>query len=311
MPALPITASSSRVLLPLYVALFCIAWSSAFAVAKYALHDCPPLLLLSARFLLAGVITLGAALVTRTAWNLSARDLAALALLGVFNNALYLGLNYVGLQTVSAGLSALILSTNPVLIALLAAVLIGESLSWRKVLGLALGVGGVAFTVSGRVAAGAESALGLAFVLASLAAFVLGTVLFKRLAPRGGLWVGNGVQNIAGGLALTPFALSLEPLDAVMPSWGLIAALAYLVLVVSVIAYLLWFLLLTEYGASAASAYHFLLPPLGVLFGWLLLNEQISLRDVLGVVPVAVGIYLVTRPGHSNGPVPSTARRLA
>jgi len=153
--------------------------------------------------------------------------------------------------------------------------------------------------------------LGLAFVLASLAAFVLGTVLFKRLAPNGGLWIGNGVQNIAGGLALTPFALWLESLDAVTPGWGLVAALAYLVLVVSVVAYLLWFHLLPEYGASAASACHFLMPPLGVLFGWLLLNEQISPRDMLGVAPVAIGIHLVTRRGRLSEPVPSIARRLA
>ncbi len=46
----------------------------------------------------------------------------------------------------------------------------------------------------------------------------------------------------------------------------------------------------------AASSYHFLNPPLGVFFGWLLLGEHLSLLDLLGIVPVASGIYLVTRP---------------
>ena len=53
---------------------------------------------------------------------------------------------------------------------------------------------------------------------------------------------------------------------------------------------------MTVDGAGAPSAYHFLMPPLGVLFGWLLLGEHIELCDLVGILPVAVGVYLVTRP---------------
>jgi len=81
-----------------------------------------------------------------------------------------------------------------------------------------------------------------------------------------------------------------------VPTWRLAAALAFLVLLVSVFAYLLWFQLLKQLGATAASSYHFLMPPLGMLFGWLLLGEHVSLADLAGIVPVALGIYLVTRP---------------
>jgi drug/metabolite transporter (DMT)-like permease len=62
----------------------------------------------------------------------------------------------------------------------------------------------------------------------------------------------------------------------------------------SVVAYLLWFHLLRVAGASTASAYHFLMPPLGLFFGWLLLGERTEPLDLLGVVPVALGIWLVT-----------------
>lgn len=70
-------------------------------------------------------------------------------------------------------------------------------------------------------------------------------------------------------------------------------------LFVSVFGYLLWFHLLTVSGATTASAYHFLMPPLGMLFGWLLLGEHIAWFDLIGLAPVALGIYLVTRPGKS------------
>src|SRR5215813_2855363 len=69
----------------------------------------------------------------------------------------------------------------------------------------------------------------------------------------------------------------------------------YLVLFVSVFCFLLWFQLLTMVGATAASAYHFLMPPLGMLFGWLLLGEHIAWPDLVGILPIALSIYLVTR----------------
>jgi drug/metabolite transporter (DMT)-like permease len=58
--------------------------------------------------------------------------------------------------------------------------------------------------------------------------------------------------------------------------------------------------LLTVFGATAASSYHFLMPPLGLLFGWLLLGEPVAISDLLGIVPVAIGIYLVTRSTPSS-----------
>ena len=113
--ALPIAAHPPAIAipLPLLVAAFCLIWSSAFAVSKLALADCPPLLLVCGRCLLAGAIMLGAAMLNGAPWRLARRDLAILAVLGIANNALYLGLNYVGIvRGVSAGLSALIRSRS-------------------------------------------------------------------------------------------------------------------------------------------------------------------------------------------------------
>jgi drug/metabolite transporter (DMT)-like permease len=202
----------------------------------------------------------------------------------------------VGMRSISAGLSALIVSANPVLTAVLAAVFLGERMTWRKAAGLILGVGGVAFIVESRITGGIDNPFGIALTVAALVSLAGGTVLFKVLSPNGGLWIGNGVQNLAGGLALVPFAFGLESVGEVVPSWRLFLALAYLALVVSVLAFSLWFQLLTATGATAASSYHFLMPPLGVLFGWLLLGERVAWPDLLGILPVAIGIYLVTRP---------------
>jgi drug/metabolite transporter (DMT)-like permease len=291
----PVTVSPPLAIpLPVMVAAFCLIWSSAFAVSKVAMLDCPPLLLVSVRCLFAGAIMLGAARAFGAGPRLGWRDVAIYAALGVANYALYLGLGYAGMQLgVSAGLSALIASANPILTAVLAAALLAEPLSGRKIAGLLLGILGVAVIVESRLTGG-ESLIGVAFSNAALAALVGGTILFKRLPPRGSLVIGNGVQNLAGGLALAPFALTLENVGDVVPSARLLAAFLFLALMSSVLAYLLWFHLLKVAGASTASAYHFLMPPLGLFFGWLLLGERTEPFDLVGVLPVALGIWLVT-----------------
>src|SRR6185295_12957812 len=171
--------------LPLMVAAFCLLWSSAFSVAKFAMADCPPLLLLTARFLLAGLLMLGVAAIGGMQLNMSRRDVALFALLGVANQAAYLGLGYVGLHSISSGLSALIISANPVLTAVFATAWLGERMTWRKIAGLVLGIAGVAFVVQNRLAGGAEHLTGILFSLAALVSLVGGTILFKRFTPKG------------------------------------------------------------------------------------------------------------------------------
>jgi len=282
------------------IVLFCLLWSSAFAAAKIALVDAPPLLLLTARFLAAGAVMLAAAWVIEGRPKVSARDLGALVVLGALNNAIYLGFSWTGMVSVSSGFAAVLVSTNPILVALLAALLLGERLTWAKGLGLALGVAGVAVVVRSRLGGGLESGEGTALVAVGIVSLVAGTVMFKKLNPGGGLWVGNAIQCLAGGVLTLPVALLLEDPTAVHVTAGLVGGFLYLVFAISVGCYAIWFHLLGRTTATAASALHFLMPPLGLLFGWAVLAEPVPAMDLVGVVPIAVGIWLVTRPAGAQ-----------
>ena len=293
----PLTTTRFR--LALMVLGFCLLWSSAFAVGKMAIADCPPLVFLAVRFLAAGVLMLGIAVVSGVPWTLSKRDVAVFAALGIANQAVYLGIGFIGLKTVSAGLAALIISANPIVAAVFAVFLLGERMTARKLVGLLLGLAGVAFVVRSRLILGTDQFSGIVLCLIALLSFVVGTILFKLFAPRQGLWIGNGVQSLAAGVATLPFAAGFESFSDVVPTTRLIVAFAYSVVIVSVFAYLLWFRILSVSGATAASSYHFLIPPLGMLFGWLLLGEHLEPADLIGIVPVALGIYLVTRPARA------------
>ena len=291
---------TTRLRLALMVLAFVLLWSSAFSAAKIAVADSPPLIFLAVRFLAAGVLMLALAPLSGIRWTLSRRDIAVFAALGVANQAVYLGIGYVALtHGVSAGLAALIISANPILTAVLAVAVLGERMTWAKTLGLVLGLAGVAFIVESRLTLGTDAWSGILLCVLALISLVGVTILFKFFAPKQGLWIGNGVQSLAAGIALLPFALVFESVHDVVPTTSLILAFAYNVLFVSVFAYLLWFRILQVSGATAASSYHFLIPPLGMLFGWLLLGEHLEPADLAGIVPVALGIYLVTRPARA------------
>lgn len=282
--------------IPILIVTFLLLWSSAFAASKVALIDSPPLLLVTARCLLAGGLILAIAAAARPgAWRVSRRDFGVHILLGLTNIALYLGLNHLAMQSVAAGVTALIASANPVLTAVLASVVLGERMTWRKAIGLGLGVLGVAVIVQHRIAISADAPVGIAFAVAALVALVIGSILFKRLKPGSDLWIANGIQNLVAGLAVAPFAFAFESVSDVEPTWRLLWAVAFLVVFVSVLAYVIWFHLLTVIGPSAASSYHLLMPPLGVFFGWVLLAEHVELSDLTGIIPIMIGIYLVTR----------------
>jgi drug/metabolite transporter (DMT)-like permease len=107
------------------------------------------------------------------------------------------------------------------------------------------------------------------------------------------------VQLLSGGL-LVAFASGVSEswqTITVTPSFAI--SLAYLIGPVSIGSYALWFMLLERGSASAASAWHFLVPPVGLFLGWLVLGEALDPMDLLGALPVVVAIALVTRPGST------------
>lgn len=281
------------------IALFCILWSSAFAAAKIALQDCPPLMLLTIRFLIAGLLMMTVAAFTgalrgglrRMGW----RDFWCLAVLGLFNNALYLGLSWTGMTTVSSAFTAVLISTNPLLTGLLAGPVLGERLGWRQFAGLGLGLAGVALVLRSRFTGMHEDPHGALLVAGGLLGLVAGTLVYKRMAPRTTVWVTTGVQALSGGVALLPFALHYESLRHVRLTASLFWSMAYIIVGVSMGGYALWNTILKRQSATAASALHFLMPPLGLLFGWLVLREPVSWLDMAGIVPIGLGIWLATR----------------
>jgi probable blue pigment (indigoidine) exporter len=107
---------------------FAVMWSSAFTSARVIVADAPPLLTLSLRFLISGLLGVMIARMLGQTWHLTRAQWRATILFGICQNALYLGLNFVAMQTVEASLAAIIASTMPLLVGLACWALFGERL---------------------------------------------------------------------------------------------------------------------------------------------------------------------------------------
>jgi drug/metabolite transporter (DMT)-like permease len=283
----------SRPVYLLLVLVFCLTWSSAFPAAKLAIQVGPPLLYLGVRFAIAAALLLGYAALRgeirgRVPW-------LTLIVLGVINQAGYQGMAWQGMRTVSGGLATIIASLNPILIAVIAVPLLGEHMTWRKLAGLLLGFIGAAFVVRNRIVVTGEDPAGIAFLVVALLSMTFGTLLYKRLAPRASLVVAVGAQQIGASVALLLAGGAVgEQFSDFVPGPQLWLTMLWFVFVISVAAFLLWFYLLRAGTASAASSLHFLMPPLGLLMSWAVLGEALDPLDLLGVIPVALGIRLAT-----------------
>jgi drug/metabolite transporter (DMT)-like permease len=274
--------------------LFSALWAGAFIAIKFALRGAPPLTLQASRFLVAGIGLLAIARVLGRPMPDTADAWKAIVVLGLLNHALYLGATTFAIDRMSAGMAAVLASTNPVLLALVAPWALGERLTRRAWAGLALSWLGVVVVMWSRVGPD-NRADAMALFLLAVGFIVSGTIAFKRLAPTVDRLVLTGGQLLVAGLVLAVPAAVLEPVGRVRLTREFLLSQGYLVVAVSWAAMLLWFWLLDHGDATRASAWFFLNPVLGLVFGALVLAESLSTHDVLGAAGVAAGIYLVQR----------------
>lgn len=282
------------------LALLCAFLLASAAIAtKAALQECPPFFLMGIRFLIAGGVLCAASWCAGLTWPKDGTEWLQLVLVGLANNAGYLGLTAWSIRYLSGGTAAVMASTNGILLALGAAVFLHEALTRRTLAGFALALLGIVVIMSARMG-GADHPLGVVLALVGNCINVAGALLFKKWARHCSLLVNHGVQLATGGAALTLLALVTEDPHAIVFNPHFMVALGYLVLVVSCVAMLIWFFLLRYGTTTLAGSYMFLVPVFGFLQGAYFLGEPLRLLDGVGSVLVACGVFVagktVTRP---------------
>ncbi len=274
---------------------FSVMWSSAFSTARVIVADAPPLWALTLRFALSGLLAIVAARLLGQSWHLAGGwrgpQARAVVIFGLCQNALYLGLNFVALQSIEASLASVIASSMPLIVAALGFLLFREKMGPLGIAGLAAGLAGVALIMGSRISGGTET-FGVVLCVIAATALAVATLTVRGASGGSNLLMVVGLQMLVGAAALALAALLTEPL-IVRWSWPLIAAFTYQIFVPGLAATVLWFALVRRVGAVRASTFHFLNPFFGVGIAAVLLGERIGPLDVVGVVVAATGILAV------------------
>jgi probable blue pigment (indigoidine) exporter len=205
---------------------FAFMWSSAFTSARMIVHDAPPLMALSVRFLVSGIIGILIARALGQTWRLAPAQWRAIVVFGICQNALYLGLNFVAMQTIEASFAAIIASTMPLLVALFGWVVLRDKLRPITVAGLILGFAGVTIIMGARLNGGVD-VYGLILCVLGVMALTVATLAVRGASAGGGnLLMIVGMQMLVGSILLAVPAVTLETFD-VNWSWTLAAAFCY------------------------------------------------------------------------------------
>ncbi|MCX8225845.1 MAG: DMT family transporter [Sulfitobacter sp.] len=270
---------------------FAFMWSSAFTSARIIVADASPLMALSARYLISGLLGVGIALALGQTWRLTKAQWRATIIFGFLQNAVYLGLNFVAMQTVQASLAAIIASTMPLLVGLAAWLFLGEKLKPLGIAGLVAGVIGVSIIMGARINGGVDM-MGLLLCGIGVLALTVATLLVRGATSGGNFMMVVGLQMLVGCVTLSIATLLFET-PHITPSWTLFAAFAYTCLVPGLLATVVWFWLVNRIGATRAATFHFLNPFFGVAVAGLLLSEPLGRQDILGVTIITFGILAV------------------
>jgi drug/metabolite transporter (DMT)-like permease len=281
--------------------VFVLLWSTGFVGAKYGLPYAEPFTFLALRLGVAcGLLAVLTAL-TRSGLPSTRGQAGRAAVAGLLLHAGYLGGVFFAISRgLPASVAAVVVSLQPVLTAALATRLLGERLVALQWLGLVLGVGGVALVLAPGLAsaAGADGAFppaGVVSCLVALLAGTAGTLWQKRHGDDIPLLSGTVVQYAAAALLLVALAGASESM-AIEWTGEFVAALAWLVVPVSLGAVLLLLVLLRRGSASGVSSLLYLVPPATAVEAYLLFGEELPLLSLIGVVVTTVGVALVLRP---------------
>ena len=272
-------------------------WGVSFLMIKWAGHAFPPFWIALLRSVFGGAVlllTLGVqrqSLPARQHWPL-------LAGIAFFSNALPWLCFAFGEQTVSSNIAAILNATTPLFTLLIAAGLGYRGLDdtrlhWRMVLGVLIGLLGVALTVLGGMSGGQASVAGVGVILVAALSYGVGSTIAKRnvtgLTP---LSIAAS-QMIFSSLWLLPFALlGPHPANVTVQALGAVAVLGVFG---SGLAYLVFYGLLARVSATQVNAVTYVLPIWGLFWG-ALAGEHVALTSILGVLVVLSGLLLLNLP---------------
>ena len=297
------------------LAIVYVLWGSTYLGIALAIETLPPMLMASARFVIAGALLYVIARLTsaratspptRREW--AAAALTALPMLAGGNGGVVWAQ-----QTVPSGVAALMIASVALWIVLLDRVFFGRRLGWPAVVGLVAGFGGVALLVDPTTGGGVDPRGATILVLAALS-WAAGSLLARGGGLPSNLLVAASMQMLVGGVALAAFGIAIGEVGDVHPSQislRSVGGLAFLIVFGSIVAFSAYGWLLRVARTSLVATYAYVNPVVAVWLGWAFLDENVSARTLLAgaVIVASVALIVSSRraPARKPEPIPQPA----
>lgn len=274
--------------------LFVLLWSTGFIGVKYGIPYSPPFTFVALRMLIAAPLLALIAFVVNKRFEISRAIFFQSSAIGLTLHAAYLGgCFYAVSKGLPAGIVALIVSVQPVMVSVFAAVFLKEELSFRKVAGLLLGLVGLVIVLAPRITTRADiSWIALGGCVIALIGGTSGTLLQKRYGSDLPVLSSTSIQYAMTAISVGLLALTTEKTSVI---WDphFVFSLVWLIVVLSVGAILLLFYLLRDGSAASVSSYYYLVPPVTAIEAYFLFGEKVSVYGFVGTFITVIGVWLV------------------
>ncbi|SDB22717.1 Threonine/homoserine efflux transporter RhtA [Desulfonatronum thiosulfatophilum] len=291
-----------------YIKLLCTSmfWGGTFVAGRLVSRELPPF---SAAFLRFAIASVCLVILVRIYEGGLPRPRAAqilpIIVLGLSGIFAYNVLFFIGLQTVEAGRAAVIVATNPIFVALLAALLFQEPLGPGRLVGIGLSVSGAVLAITGghplalfnQVLTWGDVAI-FGCVASWVTYLLVGKVMMQNLSPHAAVTY----SCLAGTVMLLPFSLTEGLIGHLrLIPWTLWAALLYLGMFGTVLGFTWFYQAVKEIGPSRAAVFINFVPIWAIVSGFLILGESLNLTLIMGAAMVGGGVYLTNRKMKTPG----------
>jgi drug/metabolite transporter (DMT)-like permease len=270
-------------------------WGSSFIFMRYLAPLIGPIATADMRMFIAGVCLVVFFAIIRFSpqWR---KNWKHFLVIGLLNSAVPFVLYSVAALYLPASMEAIFNSLSPMFGAIFAALWLGETLTARKLIGLVMGIAGVAVMSSlGSVTASVSTALAIAACLLAPACYGLAGAYIKKRASAVPPRAIAGGSQLLGGIALMPF-LFLDPPPLAAISLPLVLLVLAFAVLCSAVAYLIYYRLIADVGPTKALTVTFLIPVFAMLWGAMFLGEGVTASIVAGAAIILVGTFLVAAP---------------
>lgn len=271
-------------------------WGSSYLWIKIGLESLPPLTLIAGRLLLGGAFLAAVVAIAREPLPRQRRQYGHLLVMAVVNVVLPFILITVAEQTIDSALAAILNATVPLTVIVLAPMFLpDERITLSRVAGLALGFAGVILLVAPDLVNLSDADLsGELMMIGSSVCYGIGSVYSKRNVRGLRPMIPALFQVTFAAAIIVPMALAFEqPIGRINPAPEAIVAVAWLGILGSGLAYLCFFAVLANWGATRTSMVAYLLPVVGIALGAAVMRDPVTVNRIAGTGLIIAGIALV------------------